>query len=131
MSGNGITRSTGGHFSRGTQAGPGRPKGAVSGRLAALQILDEILGTEKNKATLRAALQTYFDADPVKCVRVLGFPMLPQTICAKIETGTPTVSWVSLLDQTRLRELAAIGEASLREKGLPVPLHVNPDSDID
>jgi hypothetical protein len=77
--------------------GPGRPKGSVSGRARALQLLDSILAEEDNLALLREALQDNFRANPVRFFRQIIMPLLPKDVVLKMaEPGE--VKWVSLLD---------------------------------
>ncbi len=64
--------------------GPGRPKGSIGGRAAALKTLDSILGEERNQENLRRALQASFDNDPVKFFKQIIMPLLPTEVKMKL-----------------------------------------------
>ena len=79
--------------------GPGRPKGSVSGRARALQVLDELLSQDDNQEQLRAALDSLFKRDPVRFFRNIVMPLLPRHAVMTMESITPEpVRWVSLLE---------------------------------
>lgn len=48
--------------------------GSQSGRAATLSVLDKMMGTEANKAKLAAALEEYFEADPVRFFKTVIMP---------------------------------------------------------
>ena len=74
-----------------------RPKGSLGGRAQALIILDSVMGDEKNKATLRAAMQAEFDKGPMRFFRTVIMPLLPRDVIVKLgEEGV--IKWTSLLD---------------------------------
>lgn len=83
--------------------GPGRPRGSVSGRGRALQILDEIMAEEENLALLKKALQANFEANPMRFFRQIIMPLLPKDVV--LNMGEPaTVKWTSLLETYPLSE---------------------------
>ena len=75
-----------GHFKPGCKAGPGRPKGSVSGRTKALGILDTILGKEKNLKKLHRALQHSFTKNPVRFFKTFVMPLLTKEQIVKLES---------------------------------------------
>ena len=85
-------RGEDGRFLPGTVA-PGRRKGSVSGRAAALKTLDSMLGDERNQENLRHALQASFDNDPVRFFKQIIMPLLPTEVKMKLgadeEGGLP------------------------------------------
>jgi hypothetical protein len=84
---------------------PGRPKGSIGGRAAALKTLDSMLGDERNQENLRHALQASFDNDPVKFFKQIIMPLLPTEVKMKLgadEEGG--FSWMSLPDMIRMRD---------------------------
>ncbi len=77
--------------------GPGRPKGSVSGRARALQILDALMAEEANLERLRAAMQASLEANPMRFFRQIIMPLIPKDVVLKmVEPGE--IKWVSLLD---------------------------------
>ena len=82
------------------QAGPGRPKGSVSGRRQALAILDEILAEEESKEAMRQALRQSLLKNPVSFFRNLVTPLLPSEAKLEIENTGGTVGWRSFLDSS-------------------------------
>jgi hypothetical protein len=78
-----TVRGDDGRFLPGTIP-PGRPKGRVGGRAAALQTLDAMLGEARNQENLRHALQASFDNDPVKFFKQIIMPLLPTEVKMKL-----------------------------------------------
>ena len=77
--------------------GPGRPRGSVSGRARALQILDALMAEEANLERLRAAMQASLEANPMRFFRQIIMPLIPKDVVLKmVEPGE--IKWVSLLD---------------------------------
>jgi len=93
-------------FQLGQSGNPaGKPKGCVSGRAAALQVLDHLFNEEENRAKLAAALQKEFDKNPVNFFRHIIMPLIPREAILKMIDSTPTVvKWQSLLDTFPLNE---------------------------
>ena len=102
-------------FKPGGLPGPGRPKGSVGGRAATIQLIDDIL--TEHGAALRAALEAEFKKNPVKFWQRFGFPLVPQSLVAKVETTANVGPWVSLLEVMRLREVERIAQRA----GLALP----------
>ncbi len=67
-------------FKPGKPGGPGRTKGSVGGRAAALGVLDCVLSQAKNKKALKAAFQAEIDGNPTKFFRTYVMPLLPKNI---------------------------------------------------
>ena len=84
--------------------GPGRPKGSVSGRTMALNLLDRVLAEESTQERLADALREYFEADPVRFIRQIIMPLLPSEAVHKIQQEAGTVRWVSIMESVRMRE---------------------------
>ncbi len=77
--------------------GPGRPRGSVSGRARALQLLDTIMAEEENLERLRVAMQASLEANPMRFFRQIIMPLIPKDVVLKmVEPGE--IKWVSLLD---------------------------------
>ena len=89
------------------QAGPGRPKGSVSGRRQALAILDEILAEEGSKEAMRQALRQSLLKNPVAFFRNLVTPLLPSEAKLEIDTAGGSVGWKSFLDSSTTDKKAA------------------------
>lgn len=79
--------------------GPGRPKGSVGGRAAALQMLDKVLAEPSAQAKLADALREYFEADPVKFFRQIVMPLLPSEAVHKIQQEGGSIQWMRLATQ--------------------------------
>jgi len=75
-------------FRPGDPGGPGRPRGSVSGRTAALHTLDRVLGEEQNLARLGEAFRRELEQDPLRFWRTIVMPLLPKQ--AKLDLGTDT-----------------------------------------
>ena len=101
-------------FQPGCAPGPGRPKGSVGGRARAIALIDDIL--TENAEDLRAALLKEFQKSPVRFWQRFGFPLVPQSLVARVENDNAP-GWVSLLELMRLREIEAQAQAA----GLPLP----------
>ena len=102
-------------FRPGCAPGPGRPKGPVSGRAKAIALIDDII--TDNADELHAALLQEFRKNPVKFWTRFGFPLVPQSLVAKIETTANVGPWVSILEVMRLREVERIAQGA----GLELP----------
>lgn len=102
-------------FIPGGAPGPGRPKGSVGGRAAAIATIDSIIS--ENGDEFRAALEKEFHKSPVKFWRMFGFPLVPQQLVARTETAPSAGPWISMLEACRLREIEAIA----RKAGLALP----------
>ncbi|HMP89713.1 MAG TPA: hypothetical protein PJ991_05905 [Kiritimatiellia bacterium] len=109
-------RAEDGRFLPGTIA-PGRPKGRVGGRAAALLELDAVMATADNRKVLREALQAHFLADPIRFFRQIIMPLLPTEVKMKLgEEGA--VTWLSLSTTPRTQAnnpsmMPAIGVSEL------------------
>ena len=100
-------------FIPGGAPGPGRPKGSVGGRAAALQELDAMLAEDTNRAALREAMQHAFTLDPLKFFHSV-FPLIPQEIRARVESETKTVRhWFGIMETHRMRQESVIGRKAL------------------
>ena len=89
-------------FQPGVCANPGgRGKGNVGGRGQALLILDSLMAEDGNKAKLRDAMQSNFDANPMRFFRQVIMPLLPRDVMLKMgEEGA--IQWVNLLTTIRM-----------------------------
>ena len=74
-----------GSFKKGCKAGPGRPKGSVGGRAAALARLDVMLAKDKNLKKLDRELQKAFDAGPIAFFQDIVMPLIPRSQIIKME----------------------------------------------
>lgn len=83
-------------FQPGCTPGPGRPKGSVSGRARAVQLIDELITKHGDK--LYDALEAEFLKNPPRFWLKYGATLLPQTLLAKVETTSTTHRWQSLLE---------------------------------
>ena len=73
-------------FQPGQSGNPaGRPKGAKSGRMQALGVLDALLKDEGTLETLREGLQKALAKDPVWFFRRIVMPLLPKEASLQIE----------------------------------------------
>ena len=100
-------------FQPGQSGNPaGRPKGAVCGRVRAVQLLDEIIAEPENQQRLRDALREEFEKNPQRFFRTIIMPLLPKESLVAIQKQEPqVVKWTSLLDTYKMRSEAAAGEA--------------------
>ncbi len=73
-------RKPNGQFADGHAGGPGRPKGAWSGRRKILEVLDKILTKAKNLTALEKDLQKRFDKSPGGFVLTFGPALYPKSI---------------------------------------------------
>lgn len=101
-------RDSAGRFSG--MPGPGRPKGSVSGRTLALNMLDRVLAEESTQERLADALRKYFEADPVRFFRQIIMPLLPSEAVHKIQQEAKTVRWISIVDSLKMREAEQAAE---------------------
>jgi hypothetical protein len=98
----------------GSTPGPGRPKGSVSGRTRALQILDEILEEAENQEAMREALTGMLRRDPVRFFRDIVMPLLPRhAVLAAGGMADQAVKWVSLTESCAAPppETSLVGQA--------------------
>lgn len=87
-------------FELGCQPGPGRPKGSLAGRAQAILTLDTMLARAGNQQKLDAALQEYFDENPIRFFKQLIMPLIPQNV--RLELAQQGVTpWGSLRDMCR------------------------------
>ena len=98
--------------------GPGRPKGSVSGRTMALNLLDRLMAEESTQERLADALREYFEADPVRFFKQIIMPLLPSEAVHKIQQETGTMRWVSIMESVKMRE-AAQKQAELNAQDQP------------
>lgn len=74
---------------------PGRPKGTVGGRAAALATLDRVIRTEANQKMLAKAFQIEFAKNPIRFFKTIIMPLLPRDVQLKLgEEGA--IQWVRL-----------------------------------
>lgn len=74
---------------------PGRPKGTVGGRAAALATLDRVIRTEANQKMLAKAFQIEFAKNPIRFFKTIIMPLLPKDVQLKLgEEGA--IQWVRL-----------------------------------
>lgn len=103
-------------FVPGGAPGPGRPRGAVSGRARAIQLIDNLITKHADK--LEDALEKEFLKNPVRFWTRYGFPLVPQALVARVDSkqtqGSP---WISLIEAMRLREIERLAAAA----GLQLP----------
>ena len=103
-------------FVPGGAPGPGRPKGSVSGRARAIQLIDNLINKHSEK--LEDALEKEFLKNPVRFWTRYGFPLVPQALVARVDSNqTQGSPWISLLEAMRLREIERIAAAA----GLQLP----------
>lgn len=106
-------------FQPGGPPGPGRPRGSVGGRAAAIATIDSIISD--NGDEFRAALEKEFHKSPVKFWRTFGFPLVPTQLVARTETVQSVGPWTTLLEVARFREIEKLAQdAGLK---LPPPAH--------
>jgi hypothetical protein len=88
--------------------GPGRPKGSIGGRAAALATLDKILGEEQVQAQIGDAMRQAVMDDPLKFFRQIVMPLLPAESKHEITgSGAPWGSLVDMIQQRRALEAKA------------------------
>jgi len=75
----------------------GRPRGSVSGRVQALQVLDALMGERQSKRTLRTALAEKFNADAYDFFKTIIMPLLPKDAKLSV-TNDGIVEWKSLIE---------------------------------
>lgn len=97
-------RASDGKFAPGAIAGPGRPKGALSGRSQALGVLDKIMAEAGTQDALEAAMRKEFNTDPCRFFRSYIMPLLPQEQKIKVAQAEGVVQWTSLLTQFPLEQ---------------------------
>jgi len=74
-------------FTKGGTAGPGRPKGALSGRNKALAVLDDMLADAECLEALRADMKKLFMANPTSFFNKIVVPLLPKQATASMGEG--------------------------------------------
>lgn len=77
----------------------GKPRGATHGRARALAALDAALSEPGTLAHLRAALQKYFNENPIQAFKTIVMPLLPRELLAGLdvdETGELKIFWQPL-----------------------------------
>lgn len=106
-------------FKPGQSGNPaGRPKGAVSGRMQALQTLDNFMGETDTQQALSDALRTAFHKDPFGFFERVLMKLFPTEALHKIQAENVVRSpWVSIPELCRLRDI----EKLALEAGLALP----------
>ena len=103
-------------FVPGGAPGPGRPKGSVSGRARAIQLIDNLINKHSDK--LEDALEKEFLKNPVRFWTRYGFPLVPQALVARVDSNpTQGSPWISLIEAMRLRDI----EKQAKAAGLQLP----------
>ena len=101
----------------------GKPKGTVSPRTRAVQILESVLAQPDVQEAIRVGLHDYFLKKPVQAFRRLVMPLLPRTL--KLDSDGPVVvAWKSILDIHR----QALDEAATAQRGEPPVIDMVPDT---
>ncbi len=111
------------HF---TAAGPGRPAGAVSGRRAALAILDEVLADADNQRVMKEALSAYLRKSPVACFKTIVIPLLPQEARLELAGSALASPWLDLREvcRTPAAAIAQPAPAALLAQREPVDVEI-------
>jgi len=73
-------------FEVGNRANPnGRPKGSVSGRAKAVQLVDAICADENNLRLLKKAMQEEFEQNPMGFFRNIIVPLAPKITAIDVD----------------------------------------------
>ena len=75
----------------------GKPKGTVSPRTRAVQILESVLAQPDVQEAIRVGIHDYFLKKPVQAFRRLVMPLLPRQLKLDVE-GPAVIVWKSLLE---------------------------------
>ena len=108
-----------------TQPGPGRPKGSLGGRAQVLQLLDNILARADNQKRIGDAIQKELEKDPLKFLRQIIYPLLPQNVRLDLTTQA-SAPWGSLADLIAQRRAAAAlpGQPAITQAPAREPLAI-------
>ena len=75
----------------------GRPRGSVSGRVQALQLLDGVLGKRLSKRYLHATLAKELREHPIDFFKTIIMPLLPKESKLAV-TNDGIVEWKTLVE---------------------------------
>jgi hypothetical protein len=93
-----IPRDAEGRILPGASLNPaGRPKGAVSGRARALELVDQVLADKANIQSLEKALSKALREKPLWFFVNIVMPLLPKETKGVLEAGDRIVEWRGLL----------------------------------
>lgn len=84
----------------GNQAAKGR-KSSKSGRNQALEVLDAMLGKDKNKKLLEVDLQKRFEEGPAAFMLEFIYPLLPKSARLEVVEGGLEFTWETLSNTPR------------------------------
>ena len=116
----------------------GKPKGTVSARTRAVQILESVLAEPDVQEAIRVGIRDYFLKKPVQAFRRLVMPLLPRTL--KLDADGPVVvAWKSILEihQQALAQLPAERPQTIDVDAVevrppdPVPADASPEHQRD
>ena len=93
-----IPRDAEGKILPGASLNPaGRPKGAVSGRARALELVDKVLTDSANVQSLEKALSKALREKPLWFFVNIVMPLLPKETKGTMESGDRVIEWRSLV----------------------------------